>query len=65
MELLLPMAAMKLDLSFNIETDVPPCEFICHFYKLLILTHLRIRGQSRLCAHSPRLAHVLNRYRIG
>lgn len=26
MELLLPMAAKKLDLSFNIEADVPPCE---------------------------------------
>lgn len=25
MELLLPMAAKKLDLSFNIEPDVPPC----------------------------------------
>src|SRR4051812_38994898 len=25
MELLLPMAAKKLDLSFNIESDVPPC----------------------------------------
>ena len=25
MELLLPMAATKLDLSFNIEPDVPPC----------------------------------------
>lgn len=26
MELLLPMAAQKLDLSFNIEPDVPPCQ---------------------------------------
>lgn len=25
MELLLPMAAKKLDLSFNIEPTVPPC----------------------------------------
>jgi len=25
MELLLPMAAQKLDLSFNIDRDVPPC----------------------------------------
>jgi len=25
MELLLPMAAKKLDLSFNIDRDVPPC----------------------------------------
>lgn len=25
MELLLPMAAKKLDLSFNIEPNVPPC----------------------------------------
>jgi len=25
MELLLPMAAKKLDLSFNIEPDVPAC----------------------------------------
>jgi hypothetical protein len=25
MELLLPMAAKKLDLSFNIEADVPSC----------------------------------------
>lgn len=29
MELLLPMAAKKLDLSFNIEADVPPCMCIC------------------------------------
>ena len=26
MELLLPMAAKKLDLSFNIEPNVPPCK---------------------------------------
>ena len=26
MELLLPMAAKKLDLSFNIDRDVPPCK---------------------------------------
>lgn len=25
MELLLPMATKKLDLSFNIQPDVPPC----------------------------------------
>lgn len=28
MELLLPMAAKKLDLSFDIEPDVPPCTFV-------------------------------------
>lgn len=27
MELLLPMAARKLDLSFDIEHDVPPCMY--------------------------------------
>jgi hypothetical protein len=27
MELLLPMATKKLDLSFNIEPDVPDCTF--------------------------------------
>jgi hypothetical protein len=27
MELLLPMAAKKLDLSFNIDRDVPPCMY--------------------------------------
>ena len=26
MELLLPMAAKKLDLSYNIDRDVPPCK---------------------------------------
>ena len=26
MELLLPNAAMKLDLAYDIEPDVPPCE---------------------------------------
>ena len=32
MELLLPMAARKLDLSFDIAPDVPPCESrqLCH-----------------------------------
>ena len=30
MELLLPMAAKKLDLSFNIEPDVPPCKQFSH-----------------------------------
>jgi hypothetical protein len=28
MELLLPMAAKKLDLSFDIEPDVPACKLI-------------------------------------
>lgn len=32
MELLLPMAAKKLDLSFNIEPDVPPCELLIHWH---------------------------------
>lgn len=34
MELLLPMAAKKLDLSFNIEPNVPPCEYSALFYTL-------------------------------
>ncbi len=29
MELLLPMAAKKLDLSFNIDRDVPSCTRLC------------------------------------
>jgi hypothetical protein len=28
MELLLPMAAQKLDLTFNIEANVPTCAFV-------------------------------------
>lgn len=38
MELLLPMAARKLDLSFDIGLEVPPCEFFTpSTYRLLIL----------------------------
>jgi hypothetical protein len=38
MELLLPMAAQKLDLSFNIEPEVPPCMLLTSltFVKLLL-----------------------------
>lgn len=55
MELLLPMAAKKLDLSFNIEPDVPPCRlqvsiYICTYYSHEIF----LRGQGRLRPDSPR-----------
>jgi len=32
MELLLPMAAKKLDLSFNITPDVPACIYVLAFF---------------------------------
>jgi hypothetical protein len=38
MELLLPMAAKKLDLSYNIESDVPACEvssYETHVHEML------------------------------
>jgi hypothetical protein len=38
MELLLPMAAKKLDLSFNIEPQVPPCKFDIHSTTTSVLT---------------------------
>ena len=38
MELLLPMAAKKLDLSFNIESNVPPCELCCADSHIALLT---------------------------
>lgn len=44
MELLLPMAAKKLDMSFNIEPDVPLCEFRRLFSSHL--THNIYRGES-------------------
>lgn len=41
MELLLPMAAKKLDMSFNIEPDVPSCAFRAFAFHLMELTSLR------------------------
>lgn len=37
MELLLPMAAKKLDLSFNIEPEVPACKLTPPSFYLLLL----------------------------
>ena len=47
MELLLPMAAKKLDMSFNIEPDVPTCEFIITVRNKFELRV--VRGLGRLC----------------
>ena len=55
MELLLPMAAKKLDLSYNIDRDVPPCKR-SYVYSLPSKNTLisYFRGASRLHSHPPR-----------
>jgi signal transduction histidine kinase len=47
MELLLPMAAKKLDLSFNIEPDVPACEVFARNFHFHILTTNGTQGSPQ------------------
>ena len=53
MELLLPMAAKKLDLSFNIEPDVPFCTSGSMVWQL-VYTYSVHRGLRGLCSNSSR-----------
>jgi hypothetical protein len=64
MELLLPMAAKKLDLSYNIDRDVPPCMHI-HLSATMMTLTFSFRGASGLYTHPPRYALYRGRHRFS